>query len=485
MGEIMQEERKVSKKANRSNSRGILSRKKQLLHRMIRLVIIEGLIIAVMLISISMIKLAKQLDQEGNKKTPIIPQGGWNNEKEISPSQAAVNKKEEDLLAKQRRNDYLKEADRLAATYDYDKAIEYIKAYRVDYHSDQELLAAITSYEKKKAECDYLGAYESPAQVNHIFFHSLIYDTSKAFDHEYDSNGYNYYMTTVYEFKEMMRQMYEDDYVLVSVHDLVKQVKNKDGSYSYTEGDIMLPPDKKPFVLSQDDVNYYDYMDGDGFASRIVLDQNGRPSSEVILEDGTRSVGDYDLVPVLETFLEEHPDFSYRGARGIIALTGYEGTLGYRTDPASKALNSYDQDRETVYEIAKVMKEYGWEFASHSNGHRNMAECTQSFLEYDTDQWLEFVGTLVGDTDIYVYPYGIDIQSGIDTYSNDRYQYLKGHGFSIFLGVEAKPWIQIKKDYVRMQRRPLDGQAMLQYPKRLEDLFDLTTVIDPTRPELD
>ena len=481
----MQEERKEVKKAKRHYSRTEVSRNKRLRYRLIRLIIIEGLIIAVMLMGMSMMKLANQLKGEASQGLPEFTQGPGKDQ-EKTPTQTAISRKEEEeLLAKKEREAHLKLADRLAASYDYEKAIEHIKAYKEDFNKYQEFIDAITSYEKKKLECDYLGAYDSTAQVNHLFFHSLIYDTSKAFDGEYDSNGYNYYMTTVYEFKEMMRQMYEDGYVLVSIHDLVERVKQADGSYSYSEGAIMLPIDKKPFVLSQDDVNYYDYMDKDGFASRMVLDENGRPSTEIILENGATTVGDYDLVPILETFIEEHPDFSYRGARGIIALTGYEGALGYRTDPASKNSKTYDQDREAVIEIAKVMREYGWEFACHSNGHRNMAECTQSFLEYDTDQWLEYVGALVGETDIYIYPYGIDVQSGTGTYSNARYQYLKDSGFSIFCGVEAKPWIQIKKDYVRMQRRPIDGQAMLQYPKRLEDLFDLTTVIDPTRPKLD
>ena len=113
-----------------------------------------------------------------------------------------------------------------------------------------------------------------------------------------------------------------------------------------------------------------------------------------------------------------------------------------------------------------------------------MQESTQAFLEKDTKLWLENVGSLVGETDIYIYPYGIDIQSGIKTYSNEKYQYLKQSGIEIFCGVEAKPWMQIKEGYVRMQRRPLDGQAMLMYPERLADLFDLSTIIDKTRPKL-
>lgn len=37
-------------------------------------------------------------------------------------------------------------------------------------------------------------------------------------------------------------------------------------------------------------------------------------------DDGSISVGDYDMVPLIDRFVEEHPDFSYRGAKGIVAL---------------------------------------------------------------------------------------------------------------------------------------------------------------------
>ncbi len=49
-----------------------------------------------------------------------------------------------------------------------------------------------------------------------------------------------------------------------------------------------------------------------------------------------RLVGDYDLVPILDSFIKEHPDFSYHGRKGILAMTGYNGVLGYRTDSAYK-----------------------------------------------------------------------------------------------------------------------------------------------------
>ena len=45
--------------------------------------------------------------------------------------------------------------------------------------------------------------------------------------------------------------------------------------------------------------------------------------------------------------------------------------------------------------------------------------------------------------------------------------------------------MHVKKDYVRMTRRPIDGQALLEFPDRLTDLFDPKDILDPKRPEKD
>lgn len=453
---------------------------KKSLRKVTKILIAEGLILSVLLISLAMKQLAQYKEEKSNQTIPVISTEGEN--APITPAVDAMNQIKKAEEAK--RKVLLKEVDRIATGYDYEKAIQLVKSQE-GYESIEEFVSTIRELEGKMAECVPFGAYEGSSEVSHLFFHSLIYDSSKAFDKEYDSNGYNYYMVTVKEFKEMLHQLYENDYVLVSIHDVVTKITKEDGTTTYQDGKILLPPNKKPLVLSQDDVNYYDYMDGDGFASRMVIDDNGKPSTLMIHEDGTTSVGDYDMVPIVERFIEEHPDFSYRGARGIIALTGYEGTLGYRTDPAFKDSKTYEQDQEAVKAVAKVMREHGWEFACHSNGHRDMLACTEEFLKKDTNNWLKYVGSLVGDTDIYIFPYGIDIQSGAGAYHNAKYQYLESQGFRYYCGVFKEPWIQVKDQYVRMSRRAIDGQAMLQFPKRLQDIFDLTTIIDEARPPLE
>ena len=211
-------------------------------------------------------------------------------------------------------------------------------------------------------------------QITHVFFHTLIDDTGRAFDGDSKSGNYNQVMTTVSEFNKIIQIMYDKGYVLVSPHDMA--TVNDDGTMS--RGKIMVPEGKIPFVLSQDDVSYYHYMDGDGCASKLVLDENGEVKNEYVEADGSVSVGDYDLVPLLDTFIKEHPDFSYHGRKGILAMTGYNGVLGYRTDIAYKTGENlqddqkkflednpdfdYDQDVADATEVADAMKAEGREF---------------------------------------------------------------------------------------------------------------------------
>ena len=219
--------------------------------------------------------------------------------------------------------DTLAEAELLASQYNYDKAIDLLKK-APSYDSDKKMQAAAKKYEDIKATCTAWPL----EKVTHVFYHILIKDPSKAFDGDYKEADYNQVMTTIDEFNKITQTMYDKGYVMVSIKDMAKA----DDNGNITEGEILLPPGKTPFVLSQDDVCYYHYMDGDGYATKLIVDDKGKIRNEYVEDDGSVSVGDYDMVPLIDRFVEKHPDFSYRGAKGILALTGYNGILGYRTD---------------------------------------------------------------------------------------------------------------------------------------------------------
>lgn len=170
---------------------------------------------------------------------------------------------------------------------------------------------------QKQAE---LVPYEGD-QFYHVFFHSLIVDTDRAFDGDYDSAGYDLYMTTVSEFQAMLPKLQAAGFILYDITDLVEF---RDGEAVRRE--ILLPPGKKPLVISVDDVNYYKYMEGDGFAQRLDVDEEGRV---VTVVDGQPTY-DGDVMPILNAYVAEHPEFSWQGAKGVVAITGYEGAFGYR-----------------------------------------------------------------------------------------------------------------------------------------------------------
>jgi hypothetical protein len=375
----------------------------------------------------------------------------------------------------------LSNAEQLASQYDYDGAINLLKS-DTRFTEKETVVSAVTSYETSKAALVRIN----PQEVTHIFFHSLIMDTSKAFDGDSKQDGYNQMMTTKDEFIKMMQSMYDKGYVLVKIHDLAYEKKDENGNPKFAYGDIMLPPGKKAFVLSQDDLCYYEYMKGDGFATRMIIGDDGYPTCEMQMDDGSVSVGDYDLVPILENFIKSHPGFSYKGARGILAFTGYNGILGYRTDEAYKDTNpNYEADRQEAAKVAQALKDHGWELSSHSWGHRNMGSISMNHFKTDTDKWQNNVESIIGPTDIILFPFGSDIGSWTPyTDSNERFTYLKSKGFRYFCNVDASKstWMQLGPDYFRQARRNLDGYRMFYYPDSLNDLFKVSDVFDPARP---
>ena len=374
--------------------------------------------------------------------------------------------------------------------YNYDEAIKLLKSQK-DFTKNKDYMDLAAKCQIAKS-----SLVEYPLeQITHVFFHTLIEDTSRAFDGDSKSGNYNQVMTTVSEFNKIIQIMYDKGYVLVSPHDMA--TVNKDGTMS--RGKIMVPEGKIPFVLSQDDVSYYHYMDGDGYASKLVVDENGKIRNEYIEDDGSVSVGDYDMVPLIDRFVEEHPDFSYRGAKGIVALTGYNGILGYRTDqsyetrPDDLDANKVEwldahpdfslaKEREGAKKVADAMKAEGWLFASHTWGHQNVGQIGLETLQTDTRKFKDNVDPLIGGTDIIIFAFGTDL-CGPENYHGDKFEYLKGAGYNYFCNVDSsKYYVQIRERYFRQGRRNLDGYRMYYHPELLEDLFDVKSVFDPVRP---
>ena len=395
------------------------------------------------------------------------------------------------------------EAKILAAGYDYDAAVELLKTIE-GYEENEEVQTLIQKIEAEKAACVPVNMEE----VTHIFYHSLVVDPQRAFANQANDPqavGNNQWMTTVSEFNKITQEMYDRGFVLVSIHDLINVVTDENGNEKYEPATILLPPDKKPFVLSLDDLSYYHAYDNYGYATKLLIDENGDIMNEYTDAEGNTTIGAYDVVPLMDQFVKEHPDASYRGAKGIIALTGYNGVLGYRTDVTydlshpdcdihqKKWIEAHpdftlENERAEAKKVADAMKANGWEFATHTWGHLKMGERSLSTIQVDGQKWIDNVVPVVGEVDTIIYAHGQDIQGRGDySESNEKYQYLRSIGIRIFCDVDSTKYTTyFGPDYMRQGRRNLDGYRIYKnatgQQNNVSDLFDAATIIDPERP---
>jgi hypothetical protein len=298
-----------------------------------------------------------------------------------------------------------------------------------------------------------LVAWTGP--VEHIFFHTLVIDPQLAFTNDQLGKGFQDYFVTEREFKAILTQLYANGWTLVDIHRAVN-------------GTVMVSPGRKPLVLSEDDVNYYDYEHGHGLGWRLALDPTGNVKVEVRDSTGVHLTDD-DLVPLVDEFVAAHPDFSADGAKGVLALTGYEGLFGERIEETSSPGDADAVVRATA--IADRLKATGWVLASHSYGHLNLTTNSTATIRYDTDRWLKADEPITGPTDVYVYPFG-------SRPSPATIAMLRSRGFAILCDIDTVARVRREYGVSIMARRHIDGFAFAGQVANLAKFFDVATVED-------
>ncbi|WP_407426456.1 hypothetical protein [Treponema sp.] len=347
-------------------------------------------------------------------------------------------------------------ANELSQGYFYEEALQVLADS--GYEAEEKILAVQQEIETQQAT---LTEYDG--EFYHVFFHSLVVYPELAFDGDYKAEGYDMWMTTVSEFQAMLPQLYERDFILYPMNLIQK------------DQPVMLPAGKKPLIISIDDVNYYDYMEGDGFAERLVVDENGEIVCEVVTPEGKAELSyNGDVMPILDQFVKEHPDFSFRGAKGVVAVTGYEGAFGYNFIKAEGEEKQKLMDEAT--KVATALKNTGWLIACHSYTHNDYFKdgtVSNENLHYDTNRFKERIYEVVLQPDIYISPFGYHLHEG-----DERLMYLKNMGYDYFCPVStAMRTLYTKEGVVISERFNLDRYNMRNQKKFInETFFDVDSV---------
>lgn len=390
----------------------------------------------------------------------------------------------------------MEEAERLAQIYDYTGAMDTLNSFSGDMTA---IPGMVERYNLYSAELAKLVPFTEIEKVPNLSVNMLIADLDRALtDPDYGSRFNRNYLNTG-EFKKVLQALYDSGYMLVSLHDLAEKTVNADGTVTVTPGKLYLPEGKKPIVLTQTAVNYFSYIvdsdkdgtvthDNAGFASKLVLDANGELTCELVDRDGKVIYGAYDLIPILNDFVDQHPDFSYKGAKATIAVTGYDGLFGYRTDPETSEKVSpefYEQQLSEVRPVIDAIRAEGYDIACYSYDNDSYGTLTAEEITADLALWKAEVTPLLGDVDILVYPEGDDIM-GEGEYSGNKYDVLREFGFTYYVGQDSSitAWGQLTDSYLRQTRRQLTPALMKYSYSYYEDLFNAPELLDAGRGEI-
>lgn len=313
----------------------------------------------------------------------------------------------------------------------------------------------------KRHHKDEKNLVEYDGKVSHVFFHPIISDPQKAYtDNQQQAKGNYDWMVTVNEFNKAIEKLHENNYILIDPHDAYDlestPVKRKK---------LKLPKGKKPLIMSMDDMNYYEYMQGNGYTERLTLNKDNETVAEKKNDQGKMEQSKTnDAVPLLNDYVKKHPDFSYKGQKAVVGLTGYEGVLGYRTNDLENP--NYEQRKKQAKKVADSMKRDGWTFASHSYGHINFEDSSDEQIIEDTKRWKKEVEPIVGKTDLFIFPHGAQDRN------STSYNYMIDEaGFKYMAGVGPDNFTSLTNKDIYQDRVAIDGLNLHQFKYKLKPFF--------------
>lgn len=353
----------------------------------------------------------------------------------------------------------LAKADQLAAGYMYEEAISLLKQNAV-LQTETTVIERISRYQTAN---DSLVIYTDSVPV--IFFHSLIVDPKIAFGKSSSNpSGYRSLNVTIYEFEKMINEMSDRGYIMVSFNDVYGTVNG-----IMTRKVLKLPSGKIPFILMEDENAYTDPMPLDGFARGLII-QNGEIVARSLTAEGLEKTDVGDIVPIVEKFVKEHPGFSFRGARGVLSLTGYAGAFGYRLTNANDITNATA--------LAKVLKEKGWIFGCTSfNDDKDtyLLDPTPGKIDADLRNWDIKIKPIVGGTPIFVSPFG-------NLLSSQNLTVIKNHGYLVFLSDTNNMTEYVNNGVLHISRISVTGDALRNNAAYFNaNFFNVSNVLDPAR----
>ena len=377
----------------------------------------------------------------------------------------------------------MQEATVLAAGYDYQGAVRMLDSFSGKMEDYPEMVSMKSEFINAQSN---LVEWNDPSSIPNLSFHVLIHDATRAFTDKQYGGKYNRNFVTTEEFTRILEQLYQNGYVLVDFDSFVSSATSTDGStQTFYPQSIFLPQGKKPVMITETMVNYFTYMTdkdddgayGDGFANKLVVDAGGNIKAEYTDANGQVMTGDYDLVPILESFIRKHPDFAYQGARATLAVCGYDGIFGYRINTsviATKGQEYYANEVAGAERVVAALRNHGYTLACYSFGNENYKEMNANQISEDIKNWTNQIVPVIGDVDVLVYAQTSDIGD----YTGNKFTVLHNAGFRYFVTNADQYSTTINSTFVKQSRLMVTGNSLAWKPTTFSEFFDCNAVLN-------
>jgi hypothetical protein len=303
--------------------------------------------------------------------------------------------------------------------------------------------------------------------IEHLSFNTLISFPDKALDtkNKY-SKLYDETKITPLEFNKILQELYSNNYILISI----KELYFSNNNIIYPKP-LFLPQNKKPIILSFNNVSYKSSYQNSGEIDKIIIDNNNQFATYSTKQNIQNRISyNNEFIPILESFIKNNPDFSYNNARGIIFFTINNGVMGYKID--SKNVSS-KHDIKRVSELIRQLKNRGWEFGS--NNYNSSTDTTLNDVEFinNISLWKKHTITFIEDTPYYASLTGQNI-----TTDSTKLNILLDNKFNIFFYDNNNPSLHFDNNIITMSRKPVNGNSLRDTPEIFNDIFDCKKIYD-------
>ncbi len=304
-------------------------------------------------------------------------------------------------------------------------------------------------------------------------------------------------LITAAEFENLLNELYENDYVLIS--------PNLYFNYPDNYSEVVVPKGKKPIILIFESYQYSADFQEAGTAAKLAYNKDNDSFYSYLNRNDPESICDTDVdaIPILEQFISTHNNFSFNGARALISLNANENLFGYiiksqqlnnyiddMSDlglPISSLINMTDEEKENYFQkeylplaqLISGLKYHNYYFCNGTYSNQELDLLDLNEFKSEIENWEDICFPYLGKTQALLFPNGSHIYA-----NQDKLDYLLEKGYVNFYSQGADAYNYMSDEYFHFNYIPIKKDSLTDSESwQLDRLVNVNNIVESWRDE--